>query len=439
MAARCNWVPGDAGNGGLSGINITNNGALVVDRTDDLTLSSAISGTGTVSQIGGGTLVLSGANTYSGATTVTNGTLELDQTTSGAGPVTATAGTVLSGSGVAGGPVTVSGELSPGTPTATGTFQAEAGLTLVSGSTLNFGLSASDPNPADGFDDLAAVTGNLTANNNAININIAGTPVTGSQYTLMTYSGSLSGTFNPVVTGTHFATTLDSASTPGSVLLTITGNSGYNLKWSASADGNWNTTTANWVNLANSSASTFLAGDTVLFDDTGASGTVTIPAGVTVYPAVITNSSAADYTIAGAGSIGGVLSLIKTNTGTLGIGTVNSFSGTIDVQGGVLQPQIAGALGSATLTIESNATLDLDNQNLGAAAITVSGPGVGRSRCHHQQQCLLRYPGIPAAHPDGRHHPGRYRRLGNEQQRRHGQFEHRRECLQPDESWCQRS
>jgi fibronectin-binding autotransporter adhesin len=368
---------GDAGNGGLSGINITNNGALVVDRADDLTLSSAISGSGTVSQIGGGTLVLSGANTYSGATTVTNGTLELDQTTSGAGPVTATAGTVLSGSGVAGGPVTVSGELSPGTPTATGTFQAEAGLTLVSGSTLNFGLSASDPNPADGVDDLVAVTGNLTANNNAININIAGTPVTGSQYTLMTYTGNLSGGFNPVVTGTHFATTLDSVSTHGSVLLNITGSSGYNLKWSATADGNWNTTTANWVNLANSTASTFLAGDSVLFDDTGASGTVTIPAGVTVYPSVITNSSEADYTITGAGSIGGALSMIKTNTGTLALDTVNSFSGTIDVQGGVLQPQIAGALGSATLTIESNATLDLDNQNLGAAAITVSGPGSG--------------------------------------------------------------
>jgi len=47
--------------GEISAINITNNGALVVSRSGNLTLSSAISGSGTVTKTGSGSLVLSGA------------------------------------------------------------------------------------------------------------------------------------------------------------------------------------------------------------------------------------------------------------------------------------------------------------------------------------------------------------------------------------------
>lgn len=369
----------DAGNGGLAGINITNNGALVVDRTDSITLSSAISGSGTVSQIGGGTLVLSGANSYNGATSLTNGTLQLDETSSGTGPVTTTAGTILSGVGIVNGPVTVGGELSPGDPTVSGTLSASDGLTLSLGSTLNFGLSANDTSTTDGANDLVAVTGNLTAHNNTVNVNIAGTPQDGNQYTLFTYTGTLSGSFNPVVSGTHYSTTLDSVSTPGSVLLNITGSSGYNLDWTSANTADWDITTTNWVNLANSTASSFLAGDSVLFDDTpGVQTTINIPAGVTVYPSAITNDSADNaFTISGAGGIGGSASLVKTNTSTLIIATANSFTGPVDVQAGTLETQNGGALGNASsVTIESNATLDVDGQNLGSAVITVSGPGV---------------------------------------------------------------
>ncbi len=112
---------GDA-NGGLATVNITNNGALVVNRTNSLTLSAAISGSGTLTQAGSGTLVITGANSYNGTTSVTNGTLEIDQTTAGTGPVTTSAGTVLSGFGVVNGPVTVGGELSPGSPALPGNF-----------------------------------------------------------------------------------------------------------------------------------------------------------------------------------------------------------------------------------------------------------------------------------------------------------------------------
>ncbi len=68
------------GNGGTSGSvlgNITNNAALIFNRSDGVTFGGVISGSGTLEKLGAGTLTLSAINTYTGATTVTGGTLEI--------------------------------------------------------------------------------------------------------------------------------------------------------------------------------------------------------------------------------------------------------------------------------------------------------------------------------------------------------------------------
>jgi autotransporter-associated beta strand protein len=70
----------ELGNGGTSGSvlgNIIDNAALVVDHSNTVTLPGVISGTGSVSQIGPGTTILTAANTYTGATTISAGTLQL--------------------------------------------------------------------------------------------------------------------------------------------------------------------------------------------------------------------------------------------------------------------------------------------------------------------------------------------------------------------------
>ncbi len=68
------------GDGGTSGSivgNVVNNSVLAFNRSDAVTFGGTISGTGAVNQIGAGTTVLTAANTYTGGTTITAGTLQL--------------------------------------------------------------------------------------------------------------------------------------------------------------------------------------------------------------------------------------------------------------------------------------------------------------------------------------------------------------------------
>jgi filamentous hemagglutinin family protein len=67
------------GAGGSSGAisgNIVNNATLTFNRSDDLSYADVISGTGALSKLGTGALTLSGTNTYSGATSISAGTLK---------------------------------------------------------------------------------------------------------------------------------------------------------------------------------------------------------------------------------------------------------------------------------------------------------------------------------------------------------------------------
>ena len=62
--------------GSLTG-NIVNNSALVFNRTNQTIVNNVISGTGTLQQNGNSLLVLTGANTYTGATIVSRGALQI--------------------------------------------------------------------------------------------------------------------------------------------------------------------------------------------------------------------------------------------------------------------------------------------------------------------------------------------------------------------------
>ena len=399
-------------NGDISAISITNNGALVVNRSGSLTLSAAIAGTGTLTKSGDGKLILSGANSYSGTTTLSGGTLEIDGTSSGAGALTTSAGTVLAGSGTVNGAITVGGQMNPGSSSATGIFNANSGLTLSPGSTLNFDLSATDPgNPA--VNDSINVVGNLNLNNNAITVNFNGAPA--GTYTLFTYSGSLSGSFNPTVAGTHFTASLDT-SAPNFVFLNVSG-SGADLSWASVSDSAWDTIATNWLNLGSSQPSPFFAGDSVLLDDTpGVVTGITIASGVNVSPSFITdNATNNSFSISGAGHITGTAGIVKSGLASLDLNTANTFSGAVDVQRGTLRTGNGTALGTtaAGTTVEDGATLDLNGQNLGGEAVTISGAGDGGVGALINNGPATNS-STPDTHPRGRRHHWRQRRLDHE-------------------------
>lgn len=74
---------GDGGTSGdlavdvSAGTDATHKGVLAFNRSDDVTFSNVISGTGSVTQMGAGTTTLTEDNTYSGGTTIAGGTLSV--------------------------------------------------------------------------------------------------------------------------------------------------------------------------------------------------------------------------------------------------------------------------------------------------------------------------------------------------------------------------
>ena len=76
----------EIGNGGTTGSivgNVSNSGALEFDRSDTVVFGGAIRGTGSLDQLGNGTLVLTGSNSYTGGTTIDAGVLRIGNGGSG--------------------------------------------------------------------------------------------------------------------------------------------------------------------------------------------------------------------------------------------------------------------------------------------------------------------------------------------------------------------
>ncbi len=133
------------GNGGTAGSilsagsnTISNNGALASNRSDSVTWDAAINGTGSLYQLGSGTLTLTANNGYSGATTVAAGTLVLSSTgannIAASSLVTVNPAATLDVTGLASGGITLAGgQTLRGSGTVLGSITAPSGATIQSG------------------------------------------------------------------------------------------------------------------------------------------------------------------------------------------------------------------------------------------------------------------------------------------------------------------
>jgi autotransporter-associated beta strand protein len=159
--------------------------------------------------------------------------------------------------------------------------------------------------------------------------------------------------------------------------LTVIGSA--NLRWNSTTSGAWDLTTSNWFNLGTGLPDVFQTGDNVSFDDTaGVMTNITIAGGATVQPGVVNmTANNNNFTITGAGAIGGAASVVKSGNGLFVLGTTNSFTGGVTISGGILRAGTASALGasSGTTIITNGGTLDVNGFNLTAEPIVVSGVG----------------------------------------------------------------
>jgi len=162
---------------------VTIKAADAADAAHDISLSGNLSGGGALNKTGGGKLTLASAG-YTGATTVTAGTLEVNGTLATSG-VAVSNGATLQGTGIITNGVSIDGTVAPAGASSFGTLKFGS-ATFNAGSVLNIDIDAT------GATDLLNVVGALTLTNAKLNVTGA---ANGSSYVIGNY-GSLLGQFD---------------------------------------------------------------------------------------------------------------------------------------------------------------------------------------------------------------------------------------------------
>ena len=349
------------------------------------TIASAIGGASELVKTDLGTLMLTGANSYSGGTTLNAGVLYINGDQSAAGGLTRVNGGLLGGSGVIGGAVSVADGaiLAPGgSAGAAGTLTINGGLTLAGGSILDFQLGQAGV-AGGALNDLLVVKGDLTLDG-VLNVSqTAGGTFGAGVYRLISYAGAL--TDNGLRIGATPAgdPSYVQTSIAGQVNLVNTGGLTLNYWDGAGAGfdgviaggaGVWRTGGAElWTDAGGAINATYADGAMAIFG--GAAGTVRIDDTAGPVMAMGLQFAANGYrleggdltllgsqavirvgdgTAAGAGmtatiasDIVGAAGLAKTDLGTLVLTGANTYEGGTAINGGVLQVASDANLGAA--------------------------------------------------------------------------------------------
>lgn len=324
-------------------VAITNNGILGFGRTDAHTFANTITGTGLVrlGRVGGvlpttQVVTLSAASTYTGATQVNAGRLNLTGSLTSA--ITVASGAAISGTGSTTGLLTLS---------------SGGGLVLAGGANYG-GLT---------------VNGATFGGSNLVSF--LSNPLAGQVYTLFNYGtgavtnpGNLSvgwrGTVSDDFANQRYIFTAGSSGTR-----TWVGGSGT---WSQGVAGRFA-----------EGDQTFYGGDAVIFNDAGSAAIITL-SGRLAPGSVTVDNSANPFTFSGAdgtADLTGVGTLVKRGSGALVINSAHTFSGGTSLQAGTLELSGASAsLGTGTVTLSAGSTLALNR----SAAFTFSNPLAGAGR-----------------------------------------------------------
>ena len=312
--------------------------------------AGSLSGTMRLVKAGAGSLTVNGIHPFSGPTTVWDGALLVNGKLSQS-PVTVRGGTwggALAG-GVTGGRIGGTGEFGNGvtleygaaiTPGngmgAAGTLTIKGTLTQRDGAVNAFDLS-DDPSGVSKPNDRIQITGDLNlSGSSTIFIKRLNASLAPGTYTLITYSGSLTGGLANLKLAGLPGVPATLANPPGAITLVVPNlRAASSLTWTGSSNGDWDLAlTPNWLRSGNPDV--FVPGDAVTFNDSGAAASA-VNLTTVVSPASVTVNSSSSYTIDGPGRISGSGGLAKSGSGTLTVLTDNDFTGVSNIQGGVIE------------------------------------------------------------------------------------------------------
>ena len=240
---------------------IVNNSQVVFDQATQGTYSGVMSGTGSLVKQNAGTLMLTGANTYTGGMTVSSGTLSVSGASpTGFGNVLVSSGATLMGTGTINGQLTVAGILKPGNSpgylAATNTVTMSAGSTYMQDIAGRAQATITTPVGATGYYSALNITGgqfvinsgstltprlsNLFTSSESGYGSTPYIPVLGDRFRMVKADGGISGKFSAITqpaelaAGTQFlpfynmagSNSVDLAVIPTSYKTTITSLSG---------------------------------------------------------------------------------------------------------------------------------------------------------------------------------------------------------------------
>ncbi len=395
------------------GLNFNSNG---LDVTVNQALTDFSGHTGTLTKTGNGILTLGGANTYTGATNVTGGTLRVNGSLGG-GAVNVNSGGAIGGTGtIAGGIVAgANGRIAPGASVGTLTVGT---TTLNAGSLLDFEFNGA-------ANDVLNVTGSggLAINGGGFKLfteNTATPWTTNGTYALIDYNTSYTGSVgNLSLLNAAVGKFYTVADDTGATAITITIADATTSEWNGvAADGLW-TTGGNWTAgspdgvgvvakfglIPTSATAVAVSGPKtlggIIFDNAntytvsgGAGDAITLANGIataaigvtsgshTVAAPIVLNTNLDSQPGAGAqvtfsGPISGAKTVAQNGAGTTVLAGANSYNAT-EVNLGTLQigaGGTSGTLGSGDATVAAGATLAFNRSDDISIATNIGGAG----------------------------------------------------------------
>jgi len=410
---------------GTATITIGSGNTLTVNQSANTTFAGAIAGSGgKLTKNGTGSLTLSGTHSYTGATTITQGTLNVTGSLN-SGSAVSVSGT-LSGNGTVGGAVTVNatGKVAPGS-VGVGSITIGSGLDM-SAASANYiwelgALSTSGP--GTNFDQINLSGGAMTIGSGAtltLDFTLLSSALrpgggdafwtTSEQWKIIDVNGSSSGNFtaanialiNGTLTQGTFSTSTGTGGNAGDIFLNFTPGS-TSLFWNGSGNwvsagpgaggsGTWANATGSW-DPSKTAIFSGTAGAVAVTAATANKGITFSTTGYTVSGGTITLSSTGTNNVITADSnvtatISSALStsagIIKAGTGTLILNSVQSYTGGTTVNLGTLQlgdgtsnnGTVAGDIANAAAVVFANPTsLTYAGVISGIGNVTVAGPG----------------------------------------------------------------